>query len=227
MKEKKPIVKIISLLKKQYPKKFNGSIISRDPFKVLIGTILSHQTRDERTISASRKLFKKFDTPSKLAKAELNEIRDLIKEVGIYNIKAKRIKELSNILLQNYGGKVPEDYNTLLSLPGVGRKTANIVFTHAFGKEDYIAVDTHVHKISNRLGIVNTKTSDQTEQILYKVIPRKEWKFINELFVQHGQNICKSKPICEKCVISNYCDYYIFKRKGRLNKRERKIQHSS
>lgn len=208
MKSRSTIIKIIDLLKKEYPDDFSGSNVSRHPFKVLIGTVLSHQTRDERTLIASRGLFSKFDTPQKLANASINEIKKLIKKVGLYNTKAKRIKQISKILLERYDGKVPRDYESLLSLPGVGRKTANIVFTYAYGKGDYIAVDTHVHKVSNRLGIVNTKTPEKTEQELYKAIPKKEWKYINELFVQHGQTICKARPLCERCVISKYCDYY-------------------
>lgn len=208
MKSRSTIIKIIDLLKKEYPDDFSGSNVSRHPFKVLIGTVLSHQTRDERTLMASRNLFSKFDTPQKLANASINEIKKLIKKVGMYNTKAKRIKQISKILLERYDGKVPRDYGSLLSLPGVGRKTANIVFTYAYGKGDYIAVDTHVHKVSNRLGIVKTKTPEKTEQELYKAIPKKEWKYINELFVQHGQTICKARPLCERCVISKYCDYY-------------------
>ncbi len=208
MKSRSTIIKIIDLLKKEYPDDFSGSNVSRHPFKVLIGTVLSHQTRDERTLMASRDLFSKFDTPQKLANASIKEIKKLIKKVGMYNTKAKRIKQISKILLESYDGKVPRDYESLLSLPGVGRKTANIVFTYAYGKGDYIAVDTHVHKVSNRLGIVKTKTPEKTEQELYKAIPKKEWKYINELFVQHGQTICKARPLCERCVISKYCDYY-------------------
>ncbi|MCX8202328.1 MAG: endonuclease III [Candidatus Micrarchaeota archaeon] len=211
MKSRKTVLKIISLLKKEYPDEFNGSNISEEPFKVLIGTVLSHQTRDERTIMASRNLFRKFDTPDRLANASVKEIRECIRDVGMYNVKAKRIKEISKLLTEKYGGKVPENYEEILSLPGVGRKTANILFTYAFGKKDYIAVDTHVHKVSNRIGIVNTKTPEKTEQMLYKVIPKREWRYINELFVQHGQNICKARPLCDRCVISRYCDYYTSK----------------
>ncbi|MCS7109241.1 MAG: endonuclease III [Candidatus Micrarchaeota archaeon] len=203
------IIKIISLLKKEYPHEFSGSNISKDPFKVLIGTVLSHQTRDERTIIASRKLFSKFDTPKKLSQASVREIKKLIRDVGMYNIKAKRVKEISKILVEKYNGKVPRNYEEVVSLPGVGRKTANILFTYSFGKNDYIAVDTHVHKVSNRIGIVKTKTPEQTEKMLYKVIPKREWRYINELFVQHGQRICKAKPLCDKCVISRYCEYFL------------------
>ncbi|MEM3408042.1 MAG: endonuclease III [Candidatus Micrarchaeia archaeon] len=208
MKSRSTILKIINLLKKEYPDEFSGSNISRDPFKVLIGTVLSHQTRDERTILASSSLFARFDTPEKLAKASINEIKKLIRPVGMYNTKAKRIKQISKILVDKYNGKVPTDYNSLIELPGVGRKTANIVFTYAYGKGDYIAVDTHVHKVSNRLGIVKTNTPEKTEQELYKVIPKSEWRYINELFVQHGQKICKARPLCERCIVSKYCDYF-------------------
>lgn len=209
MKTKKEISQIVRILKKYYPDEFSGSNISRNPFQVLIGTVLSHQTRDERTLQASKQLFSRFKNPKQLANANEKEIKKLIKPVGMYNVKAKRIKQIAKILVDKYNGKVPTNYEDILSLPGVGRKTANILFTYSYGKEEYIAVDTHVHKISNRLGLVRTKTPEKTEQELYKIIPKKYWKYINELFVQHGQTICKARPLCEKCPISKYCDYYI------------------
>lgn len=196
------------LLEKKYPGKFNGAQVSRHPFKVLIGTILSHQTQDPRTIEAERRLFSVYDTPEQIANAPLSRIRALIRPVGIYNVKSKRIKEISRILVARFKGRVPEDYDMLISLPGVGRKTANILFTYAFGKTNLIAVDTHVHKVANRLGLVATKTPDQTEQALYTAIPRKYWLEVNDLFVQHGQTICKFKPRCYECPLMRYCAYY-------------------
>jgi len=198
----------MQLLEKQYPNQFHGAQVSRRPFKVLIGTILSHQTRDPRTIKAERRLFAVYGTPAELAAAPTLKIRELIKPVGIYRVKAKRIKEVSRILVERFNGRVPKDYGALISLPGVGRKTANIVFTYAFGKDNLIAVDTHVHKVSNRLGLVETKLADKTEQALYKVIPRKYWVEINDMFVQLGQDICKAKPQCYRCPLAIYCIYY-------------------
>jgi len=202
------LVRIINTLRKMHPGKFHGTIVQYKPFPILIGTILSHQTQDPRTIEAEKRLFAVYKTPQQIASAPLARIKKLIKSVGIYNVKAKRLKQVCRILVEKYGGKVPTDYEEILALPGVGRKTANILFTHAFGRKDLIAVDTHVHKISNRLGLVNTKTPEQTEFALYKVIPKRYWGEINDLMVQHGQQICTAKPKCYKCALRPYCCYY-------------------
>jgi len=202
------IDRIMRMLEKQYPGQFHGAQVSHHPFKVLIGTILSHQTQDPRTIKAGRRLFAAYGTPADLAAAPVPKIRELIKPVGIYRVKAKRIKEVSRIIVERFNGRVPRDYEALISLPGVGRKTANIVFTYAFGKDNLIAVDTHVHKVSNRLGLVKTKLSDETEQALYKVVPRKYWVEVNDLFVQFGQDICKANPQCYRCPLTRYCAHY-------------------
>ncbi len=199
---------IVKTLRKMYPNEFHGTIIHYKPFPILIGTILSHQTPDPRTIKAEKRLFAIYTTPEQIANAPVSKIKELIKPVGIYNIKAKRLKQVCSILVEKYGGKVPRDYNELLKLPGVGRKTANIVFTYAFGKSDLIAVDVHVNRISNRLGIVKTKTPEKTEFALYKAVPKKYWRDVNELMVQHGQTICAAKPKCYKCDLRPYCDYY-------------------
>ncbi len=198
------ILTIIELLKKDYPLTFFSK---QKPFRVLISTILSQRTRDENTIKASKKLFSKFPTERKIANANLSDIKRLIKESGFYNVKAERIKEVSKILLGKYNGKVPHELNKLLKLPGVGRKTANCVLVYGFNIPA-IPADTHVHRISNRLGIVKTKIPEQTEHELMKKIPRKYWISINELFVKHGQTICSPiKPKCDKCVISKLCNF--------------------
>jgi endonuclease-3 len=130
----------------------------QEPFFALISTVMSHRTRDDVTYPAAEKLFERFSTPEEMAEANLEEIAALIKDVGFYRVKAGRVKEISRILLEEYNGRVPDDMDTLLKLPGVGRKTANCVLAHAFLKEDALAVDTHVHRISNRLGLVVTKS---------------------------------------------------------------------
>ena len=198
------ILMIIELLREEY----SLTLFSRQkPFHVLISTILSQRTKDENTIKASKKLFSKFPTTRKIANANLTEIKNLIKESGFYNVKATRIKEVSRILLDKYGGNVPSELNELLKLPGVGRKTANCVLVYGFNIPA-IPADTHVHRISNRLGIVKTKTPEQTERELMKKVQRKYWININELFVKHGQTICNSiKPKCDECVISKLCDF--------------------
>ncbi|SRR5579884_348890 len=179
-----------------------------DPFKILIGTILSARTRDENTTKAVNKLFARFKTPQELADADINEIKDLIHSIGFYNVKAERIKQVSRIIVDRFGGTVPSDIDRLLELPGVGRKTANCVLVYAFNKPA-IPVDVHVHRISNRLGLVKTKTPEQTEIELAKMFDRKHWLKINDTFVMYGQNICLPvRPNCSPCDLKKICQYY-------------------
>ena len=206
----KNIDKIIALLKKEV-KKFKNPIVTevsnrtKDPFKVLISCILSLRTKDEVTAKASSRLFKLADTPKKLIELKNKKIEKLIYPVGFYKTKAKRIKEISKSLLNKYNGKVPDNIDELLKFNGVGRKTANIVITFGFNKLG-IAVDTHVHRISNRLGLVRTKIPDKTEFALRKLLPKKYWIDYNDLLVSYGQNICVPiSPLCSKCVIKKYC----------------------
>ena len=187
------IESIIRKLGKYYSKSY-----SDEPFKVLIGTILSQRTKDENTSRACENLFSVYRTPKDLAKASVKEIERLIKPSGFYKVKAKRIKEVSKIILEKYGGKVPDNLKNLLSLPGVGRKTANCVLVYGFGKYA-IPVDVHVHRVSNRLGLVKTKSPEETEKNLMKKIPKKHWKKINHVFVEFGKNVCSAKPKCKKC----------------------------
>ncbi|MCZ7385072.1 MAG: endonuclease III [Candidatus Methanoperedens sp.] len=197
-----PINLIISRLKNRYPP---GKFNLRDPFLQLIATVLSQRTRDEVTDRASEKLFSKYGTPAALAHADVADIEELIREVGFYRIKAPRVKEIARIISNDYKGKVPDDMEALLLLPGVGRKTANCVLVYGFGK-DAIAVDTHVHRISNRLGLVSTKSPEETEIKLREVLPKKHWRNINELFVRFGQDICRPVgPKCEVCMLGEMC----------------------
>ena len=177
----------------------------QDPFKILISTILSARTRDANTRIATEKLFAKFSTPKTIAEANLDEIELLIKSSGFYKVKAARIKDVSRILVEKYNSNVPDIYEELMSLPGVGSKTANCVLVYAF-KVPAIPVDTHVHRISNRLGWVKTKTPLKTEVALKNSIPKELWLKLNRLFVRFGQQICVSiKPKCESCSINNIC----------------------
>ncbi|MHA1729277.1 MAG: endonuclease III domain-containing protein [Promethearchaeota archaeon] len=178
-----------------------------DPFRILISTVLSVRNRDESTAVAMQQLFEKakYDSPKKIANAKTEELEILIKKSGFYRTKSKRIKDISQILLDQYAGKVPQEIDKLLELPGVGRKVANCVRVFAFNI-DCIPVDTHVHRISNRMGIVSTKRPDQTELALKKVYPKKYWKLINESFVLFGKNICKPLfPRCNECPIETEC----------------------
>ena len=179
-----------------------------DPFKVLIATILSHRTRDEATIAASEMLFRKYGSAKDLAEADPKEIEKLIRSVGFYRVKTNRIIEVSRIIVEKFGGAVPDDLDTLMSLPSVGRKTANCVLVYGFGKPA-IPVDTHVHRISNRLGLVSTKTPEETEEALKRVIDKAYWVDINDLLVKFGQKICKPiKPRCDICTLKRFCAFY-------------------
>ena len=179
-----------------------------DPFRILIGTILSQRTRDERTTIATERLFKRFRNPKELANAKRSEVRDLIRPVGFYNMKAKAIIKVAKKLVDDFGGEVPSDIDALLSLPSVGRKTANCVLVYGFDKPA-IPVDTHVHRISNRLGLVETESPEETEAELVKRVPKKYWLDVNELFVRFGQTVCKPVgPKCGECTLRGRCKYY-------------------
>lgn len=179
-----------------------------DPYKILIGTILSARTRDETTAQVIKMLFSEFKNPDELSRADLKDIKKLIQKIGFYNVKATRIKEVSKILVEKYNSKVPSNLEDLLTFPGVGRKTANCVLVYGFRKPA-IPVDIHVHRISNRLGIVNTKKPEETEIDLQRSIDRKYWTGVNETFVTFGQNICLPiKPKCNLCHLTKICKYY-------------------
>ncbi|HKC79362.1 MAG TPA: endonuclease III [Nitrosopumilaceae archaeon] len=178
------------------------------PLSILIGTILSARTRDENTSAVVKNLFSKYKSARSLAQAKLSDVEKIIKSTGFYHVKAKRIIEVASLIDSRYSGKVPDTLEELLKLPGVGRKTANCVLVYAFEKPA-IPVDTHVHRISNRLGLVQTKTPEETELELMKKIPKKYWLRINDTFVMYGQNICKPiSPMCNVCQIRKECNYY-------------------
>lgn len=179
-----------------------------DPFRVLIATILSHRTKDPVTALASSRLFAKYPRPTQLAQADTRTIARLIKPVGFYNTKAKTVKRVARIILDKYKGRVPYDMEELLKLPSVGRKTANCVLVYGF-KRPAIPVDTHVHRIFNRLGVVKTKTPDDTEEELTKIVDRKDWLTLNEVFVKYGQLVCKPiGPKCSVCPLNDRCNWY-------------------
>jgi endonuclease III len=181
----------------------------KDPFKILIGTILSARSRDENTSKIVRKLFQKYKNARELANADLNDIKSIIHSIGFYNTKAERIKQVSKIIVEKFHGIVPNEVEDLLGLPGVGRKTANCVLVYAFNKPA-IPVDIHVHRISNRIGIVKTPNPKKTEEELIKIIDRKYWLSLNNTFVRYGQNICLPiRPKCEICSLKEICNYYM------------------
>ena len=178
------------------------------PFSILIGTILSARTKDETTTKAVKALFLKYKNPKELANAKIEDVEKIIRSIGFFHVKSKRIIEVAKIIHTKYKDKVPEDLDTLVQLPGVGRKTANCVLVYAFEKPA-IPVDIHVHRISNRLGLVDTKNPEETEQELMSKIDKKYWIDINDTFVMYGQNICKPiSPMCDVCKIKKSCKYY-------------------
>lgn len=181
---------------------------TEDPFQVLVSCILSLRTRDETTARVSKQLFSAARTPEKMAKMSAKEIRAIIKPVNYYKTKAKRIRKICQELVEKYGGKVPNDFDLLMKFKGVGRKTANIVMVYGFRGEG-LPIDTHCHRIPNRLGWVKTKTPEKTEQALRAMLPKRHWLDFNDIFVQFGQNICSPvNPKCGECPISRHCQYY-------------------
>ena len=182
-----------------------------DPFAILIGTILSARTKDENTAKVVKSLFLRYKNAKELAEAKVKDVEKIIHSIGFYHVKAKRIIEVAKIIHTQYKGRVPQNMDSLVGLPGVGRKTANCVLVYAF-EQPAIPVDIHVHRISNRLGLVETKTPEQTEQALMEKIPKKFWLQINDTFVMYGQNICKPiSPMCNLCKIKKFCKYYTTK----------------
>ncbi len=181
---------------------------TEDPFRVLIGTILSQRTRDEMTETATAQLFARYPDAPALAAAETAEVERLIRPVGFYHQKAPQIQRVSRILVDEHGGRVPSTYEELLELPQVGSKTANCVLVYGYGIPR-IPVDTHVHRVSNRLGLVTTKAPEKTERALMAFVPRRYWLEVNELFIEFGKEICRPiGPRCDVCSFRSYCRYY-------------------
>jgi len=201
------IQKIIRILRKevrQWAIPAIGNYVDT-PFTVLISCVLSLRTQDKTTNAASERLFAIADTPLAMLNTPVAVIQKAIYPVSFYRVKAKTIHAICEQILSRFGGQVPSKLEELLELPGVGRKTANIVVTLAFGKAG-IAVDTHVHRISNRLGYVKTKTPNDTEMALRKKLPRRYWLIYNDLLVAYGQNLCKPiSPFCSRCKIAEHC----------------------
>ena len=206
----KDLPKMLAVLKRE-TKQWKAPIVGtfavgeNAPFKVLISTVLSLRTKDLTTEGASLRLFALADTPEKTLALSVQQIEKAIYPVGFYHTKAKNVLKICELLLSRFHGKVPDEIDELLTLPGVGRKTANLVVTVGYGKPG-ICVDTHVHRISNRWGLVKTKTPEETEEALRKILPRNYWIGYNDLLVAYGQNLCVPiSPFCSRCKISVYC----------------------
>lgn len=190
-----------------------------DAFQVLIATMLSAQTKDAVTAAASERLFSVARTPRTMAKLPVSRIEKLIYPVSFYRNKALHVKETCRQIMTRYGGRVPSTMDELLTFPGVGRKTANLVLILAHASEDNICVDTHVHRIANRLGWVTTRTPDETEQALYRVTQRRWWPLINLYLVTWGQNVCRPVyPLCPQCVLVDLCPKVGVTKVGKLVK---------
>ena len=186
----------------------------RNPFFVLVSCLLSLRTKDTTSLPVSQKLFRMAQTPQELLDIPVKTLEQLIYPVGFYRQKTKTLRAVSQLLTEQFGARVPQTEGELLSLPGVGRKTANLVLGEAFGIPA-ICVDTHVHRISNRLGLVKTKTPEQTEYELQKILPKKEWIDFNRLLVIWGQNVCAPlRPHCNRCALADICPKIGVKRKS-------------
>jgi endonuclease-3 len=198
--------KLIELLNKSI-KNPKTSLKYRNQFTLLTSVVLSAQCTDVNVNNVTKNIYKKYYTPKHFVKLGINKIRNLIKSIGLFNNKAKNLYFLSKILLEKHQGKIPNKFEELILLPGVGRKTANVVLNEAFNKPT-IAVDTHVFRVANRTGLSNGKNPEQVENDLLKILPRKNIKKAHHLILLHGRYTCKSRnPLCKKCVINKVCIY--------------------
>ncbi len=187
------------------------AVTGKDAFRVLISTVLSTRNRDEATLVATQTLFAALPTPEAIRDAPREQVEQLVKKSGMYKTKAARVQEIAQIILDQYKGEVPRDLDTLMTLPGVGRKVANCVMVYAYA-EPAIPVDTHVHRIANRTGLVKTKRPEQTEEGLRALYPKARWLDVNEAFVLHGQQTCKPiGPLCPQCCVTEICPKLIEK----------------
>ena len=203
-------LEIVDILKGEYPKwdapaKAFESAYKKTPFKILCSTLLSFQTKDEVTLQAGLRLFERVDTPYDMVDLEIEEIEKLIYPVGFYRKKAKSLKEISQILIDKFDGRVPNSYEELTAIKGIGAKTASIVLESAFNS-DIIAVDTHLHRILNMLGVIDTKSAKKSAEVLNSIIPDDKKRGLNRLIVSFGQSICKPlSPECDICPIKEFC----------------------
>lgn len=198
---------LINELSKHYDGE-KGSLDFTTPFELLVAVMLSAQCTDARVNIVTKDLFKVANTPQAFSKMEIKEIEKLVSSISFYRNKAKHIKECSIQIIENYNGVVPSSMEELTTLSGIGRKSANVIMLEAFNNCQGIAVDTHAHRLSNRLGLSNEDDPIKIEQDLLKKIPKKYWRLMNHLLVYHGREICKAKnPLCDKCPITSYCKY--------------------
>ena len=211
--KKDDAIEIIKILKKTYPEA-TCSLDFKSPFQMIIAVMLSAQCTDERVNKTTPFLFKKYKTPEDICNMDLKELERIIYPCGFYKNKAKNIKAMAKELIEKYNGKVPETMEELTKLPGVGRKSANVVMLEAFDNPQGIAIDTHAKRIANRVGLSKAQDPSKIEQDILKIIPKEYYKDVNHLLVWHGRKTCDSrKPKCSECTINSYCKYYLSKLK--------------
>lgn len=206
---KNEVIDIIKILKRTYPDA-KCSLNFRTPFELLVAVVLSAQCTDNRVNLTTPKIFSKYSTPEDFANIDIKTLESLFHPCGFYKTKAKNIKATSKILVEKYNSIVPDNMQDLMSLPGVGRKSANVIMLEAFNLPQGIAVDTHCKRISNRLGLSKESDPKKIEQDLIKIIPKEYFKDVNHLLIWHGRNICTSQnPKCDKCLLQKYCMHYL------------------
>lgn len=204
---KKEVKSILDILSKEYSEA-KCALNFRTPYELLVATILSAQCTDQRVNLVTEELFKEYNTPEKMAELTSEELGKKIKSCGFYNNKSKNILEATREILVKHNGEVPKTFEDLVALPGVGRKTANVVLSNAFGVPA-IAVDTHVFRVSNRLGLSKGKTPEEVEQDLMKKVPKDMWSNTHHYIIWHGRKVCNArKPACEQCSLAPHCEYY-------------------
>jgi endonuclease-3 len=203
--------RMYAALLKRYPdaRESPEAVCRGTPFEVLILTILSAQTTDKAVLKVKTPLFSNYPTPALLAEAKQADVEEIIRSLGYYHAKAKNIIAASQVLLTTFNGTMPRTMDELLTIPGVGRKTANIVLYHALGKNEGIAVDTHVRRLAQRIGFSDTDNVTVIERDLMALFPQKDWGDVTDVLIAHGRATCTAKkPLCDVCVISRYCRYY-------------------
>ncbi|MGH7504199.1 MAG: endonuclease III [Longimicrobiales bacterium] len=205
MAKKERVLEILGRLHGAYPDA-RCSLVHRNPYELLVATILSAQCTDERVNLVTPALFRRYPTANDLAGAKQEELEDLIKSTGFFRNKTKSLLGMAGAVVDRHGGEVPDTMEALVKLPGVGRKTANVVLGNAFGRADGVVVDTHVTRLSLRLGLTKEKDPVKIEQDLMKIVPREEWTDLAHLFIDHGRAVCRAPtPRCEVCVLSEIC----------------------